>query len=311
MLIIIFKITNYLGEFMVNFNPTEILTKINKDELILHLVGRVRKNSILCLTPTINTNVKDEIFRIIQNRINDRKNYKVDYYNIVGSLDGIVEKTTKSQYSSKFENILGSMSKPTTNDDIDINDCDFYVFEYKNADNTVYFFRRINKMRALKKGFIGTINNGTFTKLDSDNFVGIDNDIDFILYDDEIYILNHISFERILKLSDEFKEAAVKVLNNDVFKKRIENFDKLKSKALENRNYVKRLAKLKNDNFTLFLDKIDKTKKVIEQFNLDIEVKKDKLVFRDDSQVGNFINLMQDSYYRTLIGDHNGIDERK
>ena len=62
---------------------------------------------------------------------------------------------------------------------------------------------------------------------------------------------------------------------------------------------------------TAFLDKIDKTKAVIDQFDLDIEVSNDQLIYRDDTQIGNFVNLMQDSYYRTLIGEQNGIDEKR
>lgn len=75
---------------------------------------------------------------------------------------------------------------------------------------------------------------------------------------------------------------------------------------------MKRLAKLyKNKGVTAFLDKIDKTRDVIKQFNLDIEVSNGMLIYRDETQIGNFVNLMQDSYYRTLIGNQNGIDEKR
>lgn len=59
------------------------------------------------------------------------------------------------------------------------------------------------------------------------------------------------------------------------------------------------------------LKKIDKTRDVIKQFNLDIEVSNGKLIYRDETQIGNFVNLMQDSYYKTLIGDQKGIDEKR
>ena len=72
------------------------------------------------------------------------------------------------------------------------------------------------------------------------------------------------------------------------------------------------MAKLyKNDGITAFLEKIDRTKSVIDQFNLDIEVNKGQLIYRDETQIGNFVNLMQDSYYKTLIGNQNGIDEKR
>ena len=50
---------------------------------------------------------------------------------------------------------------------------------------------------------------------------------------------------------------------------------------------------------------------MIEKFALDIEVENGVLIYRDETQVGNFINLMQDSYYQTLIGEENGIDENR
>ena len=75
---------------------------------------------------------------------------------------------------------------------------------------------------------------------------------------------------------------------------------------------MKRLAKLyKDGGVTTFLKKIDKTRDVIKQFNLDIEVSNGKLIYRDETQIGNFVNLMQDSYYKTLIGDQKGIDEKR
>ena len=142
--------------------------------------------------------------------------------------------------------------------------------------------------------------------------MGIDNAIDFIVIDDKNFIFHDISLERVLKLNDQFKDKAKDVLSNDEFAEKIKNFDELKKRALENGNYVKRLAKLyKNDGITAFLEKIDRTKSVIDQFNLDIEVNKGQLIYRDETQIGNFVNLMQDSYYKTLIGNQNGIDEKR
>lgn len=205
------------------------------------------------------------------------------------------------------------MKKPTVFNNIDPNSFDFFTYEIKDKNNkSIYVFRKINRMKALKKGILGEVANGSFSKIKSSKLLGIDNAVDFIVIDDKIFIFHHISLERVLKLSDKFKDKAKEVLSNDEFPQKIKNFDKLKEKALENGNYVKRLAKLyKDGGVTTFLKKIDKTRDVIKQFNLDIEVSNGKLIYRDETQIGNFVNLMQDSYYKTLIGDQKGIDEKR
>lgn len=59
------------------------------------------------------------------------------------------------------------------------------------------------------------------------------------------------------------------------------------------------------------MDNLDKTKEVIDAFNLEIKLDNDKLFYERKEQVADFINLMQDSYYKTLIGEEKGIDDRK
>ena len=40
-------------------------------------------------------------------------------------------------------------------------------------------------------------------------------------------------------------------------------------------------------------------------------MKNEKLVYSEKSQLGDFVNFMQDAYYLTLIGDAPGVDERR
>ncbi|RIL82534.1 hypothetical protein BUY23_12970, partial [Staphylococcus cohnii] len=62
---------------------------------------------------------------------------------------------------------------------------------------------------------------------------------------------------------------------------------------------------------TLFLDDLITTEKVVIQFNLNInvDIEKQKVYVTDDGQLNELINLMQDSYYQTLIGQRKGIDD--
>lgn len=295
------------------FDSAKLLSAFNENSLMLHLTGRTYNGSLFSVTPTINKSVQQEIINLIKNQINCYDNQNLKKYNIVGSIDDTVEYANADDFINELGKVFSSLKQPTVLNNIDPNSFDFFTYEFKSTNNEpIYVFRKINRMKALKKGILGEIANGSFTKIISSKLLGIDNAIDFIVINNNIFIFHHISLERVLKLNDQFKDKAKDVLSNDEFAKKIKNFDELKKRALENGNYVKRLAKLyKNDGIIMFLDKIDRTRNVIGQFNLDIEVNNGQLIYRDETQIGNFVNLMQDSYYKTLIGDQNGIDEKR
>lgn len=295
------------------FDSKKMLNNIDKKSLMLHLTGRKSNGKLFSITPTIKLNVQKEIITIIKDQINCYDRQNLENYNIVGANDNTVEIANISDVSSELNEIVNSLKQPTVLTNINPSSFDFFTYELKSIDNKpIYVFRKINKMKTLKRGILGEIVKGSFNKIQSSKLLGIDNAIDFIVIGSKIFIFHHISLERVLKLKDKFKDKAKEVLSNTEFAKKIKNFDKLKERALENGNYVKRLAKLyKNDGVTTFLDKINVTKDVIEQFDLDIEVNNGKLIYRDETQIGNFVNLMQDSYYRTLIGNQNGIDEKR
>lgn len=295
------------------FDSAKLLSAFNENSLMLHLTGRTYNGSLFSVTPTINKSVQQEIINLIKNQINCYDNQNLKKYNIVGSIDDTVEYANADDFINELGKVFSSLKQPTVLNNIDPNSFDFFTYEFNSTNNEpIYVFRKINRMKALKKGILGEIANGSFTKIISSKLLGIDNAIDFIVINNNIFIFHHISLERVLKLNDQFKDKAKDVLSNDEFAKKIKNFDELKKRALENGNYVKRLAKLyKNDGIIMFLDKIDRTRNVIGQFNLDIEVNNGQLIYRDETQIGNFVNLMQDSYYKTLIGDQNGIDEKR
>lgn len=296
-----------------NFDSKKMLNNFDKKSLMLHLTGRKSNGKLFSITPTIKVNIQKEIIDIIENQINYYNGQNLENYNIVGANDDTVEIANISDFSSELNEIINSLKQPTALNSINPSSFDFFTYELNDISNKpIYVFRKINKMKALKRGILGEIVQGSFNKIQSSKLLGIDDAIDFIVVGNKIFIFHHISLERVLKLKDKFKDKAEKVLSNTEFAKKIKNFDKLKERALENGNYVKRLAKLyKNTGVTTFLDKINVTKDVIEQFDLDIEVNNGKLIYRDETQIGNFVNLMQDSYYRTLIGNQNGIDEKR
>ncbi|WP_313999916.1 Kiwa anti-phage protein KwaB-like domain-containing protein [Lactobacillus paragasseri] len=295
------------------FNPEHISNLIVEDSVVLHLTGYTHSGEWRTITPTINSNVKNGIIDIICNQLNWCDGLEEKSYNIIGAEDDIVEVTNVADFNESWDKIKQSFAQPTISSRVTVNHYDFFTYELDTSNNKkMYVLRRINKVKAIKSGILGKLFDGEFSKIETSNLLGIDNAIDLLIYEDKIWVFKHIALERIFKLKDEFKEKAKEVLENKIFTDKIKNFDNLKERALKNGNYVKRLAKLHDSSqVTLFLDKIDKTEIVIEKFALDIEVENGVLIYRDETQVGNFINLMQDSYYQTLIGEENGIDENR
>src|SRR5699024_71455 len=107
------------------------------------------------------------------------------------------------------------------------------------------------------------------------------------------------------------------ILNRIESTKKVKNFETIKDKLLNNGRFVRRIAKLSEDNdrATLFIESIENTKNAIEQFNLSIfyneDIEQFEVDYEDYSQLNVLVKLMQDSYYKTIIGDNKGEDPNR
>lgn len=300
----------------------DIVKKVNSNDVNLYMVHNVNSKKgrgYSVVNPTIGNAFRQQLQSIVQDEITRYEGSPQAQYNPIGTLDNVVERA-KVKSVKPISTLKEALDKPLQkfNFNNDSFNCFIYEFSYKDKNGelkSLLVFRRTKKFKSFKKGFIGYLINGTFNELKNSDMLATDEYIDFIMDEDDIYIFQHISFERIFNLRSKFIEKATSVLSNTKLSEKIENFDKLREEALDNQSYVKRLAKLnkgKNDA-ALFLEDLDATKKVIDDFNLDIKFNEagDKLVFRGESQVASFIGLMQDAYYQTLIGKHKGMDKRR
>lgn len=292
--------------------------KINESStnVSLHLSHYTPSKKVKIVTPTIKNEFKNDLKNMTIKELQNHKNVDCRDYNVIGADDGIWESAKVEDYKKNIDSVIKAIDSPTTSFNFNSDNFNFFIYDFCFNDHgnekKIYAFRRTKKFKSFKKGFIGQIVDGTFKKLGKSNLLGTDNIVDVIIYENEIAIFQHISFERIFKISNEFYEKAEKVLSNKKFAESIINFKKLKKDALKNGNYIKRLTKIANDgSATLFLKDLSETEKVIKSFALDIDIKDGKMEYRDETQLGNFINFMQDAYYKTLIGNKNGVDERR
>lgn len=287
---------------------------------MVHKIKSRRKDSkgYSVVNPIIQDEFKKQLKDIVSNELNYYQDLKICKYNPVGGLGNDIEYAEIKDFPS-IKLLKTALENPIEKYNFNNSNFACFVYEFSYEENnqtkSLLVFRRTNKFKKFKKGFMGYLIDGSFEKLSNKDILATDDSIDFIMDDEVVYIFKHISFERIFNLKNEFREKAIEVLKNQKLSEKIENFDKLKDAALDDQSYVRRLAKLSDSNNdpTLFLNNLIDTKKVINDFHLDIEISKDKnkLIFRDESQVSSIIGLMQDAYYETLIGKIRGMDKRR
>jgi len=261
--------------------------------------------------PTICDDVADEIRNISTENLSKVIDVQQEEYNPAGALDDTVEICPIDDYSD-IQELIDSFEIPGRGS-LEPKIVKFFVFEFVYKGNSIYAIRRHNKIKSIRRGFIGTVLQDRFSKVTAEDIFGIDDQIDLLISGDEILIINHTSFERIFNITNEFIERAESVLDNRELVNQIVNFDQFKEDLLSNMNYVKRTAKLYGDsNVFRFLEEPESVERIIEQFNLGIEVNENgNYNYQDKSQAGELINFMQDSYYETLIRNEPGVDERR
>ena len=255
---------------------------------------------------------KEKIREIALEVLKKCEKYSIEKYNPIGAISNTLEKTTIEEFEMVKE-LIDSLEKPGVSDDITAEDVNFVIYEFRTMKGISYFMRRYTKLQIFKKGFLGRLMDDKFEKLDASKLLGIDATVDIIVDGRDILIIQHTAFERIFDLDREFVEAAKEVLSNPKLGEKIEGFKQLKEDLLDNGSYVKRVSKLKNrKNAMVFLDAPENTKKAIDEFRLNIPISSsNKYVYTEKSQLGEFINLMQDAYYKTIIGGEKGTDERR
>lgn len=155
--------------------------------------------------------------------------------------------------------------------------------------------------------------NGIYDEMTENKFLTIDTDIDLLILDNYTYIFEHISIERIFVMLEEFQDKANSTLDEISKFNNFSDFESIRQSILSNGRLVRRVAKLSEEpeRSTLFLKDIDRTFEVIKNLDLNITInsKTKKFILTDDSELNELINLMQDSYYETLIGKRSGTDE--
>lgn len=297
--------------------------KENKDKIDFYFISKKKtsdgKSIYKAYSPSISKNIQKKVKEITVNRVSEvisaieEKNYIQDEYNPCGHIDRSIEMCNKT-FVKNSQDIISSLKNENQLQNIMCtNDIHTYCFEFKHDNKEIIVLRRFTKMQKLREGFLGTFIEGTFKKINGE-VLGVDNDIDLILFDEKILILNHISLERIFDLEEQFKSQARETINMIEEKNIICNFEEFEKDVLNNIPAVKRLTKIaSNETLPLFFKNFNRVVEVSKEFGLGITFSDDEsqIVYEDKSQITEITLLMNDAYYKTLIGRTPGMDKLK
>jgi len=237
------------------------------------------------------------------------KNITVQY-NPIGVADGEIENLNASSIphiANFMESIQDDMVYKAMHE-LEISKVDFYCFEISYDGQAIFLFRQFQKLKKLRKGIIAQIVEDELKSMDG-NFLGIDETIDIVVFNDEVYLLNHISLERIFKYKDEFlqktNEAIVELLDQNV----IANIEQFTEDCRRDIRIMKRFTNIMTKGrLPLFFDNYEKVSGIVDELGLDIDFDEDdRLIYRERSQLFYIVSLLSDAYFKTLIADRTGL----
>ena len=261
--------------------------------------------------PQVSSQVQHDILNIILPCVKRQleSTVLVDY-NPVGVADGEIECLNQSSVS-QLNDFLESISQENLYKEmknLSISQISFYCIKIAFSGKTLYLFRQFAKMKKLRSGYVARFFNDELVAME-DNFLGIDENTDMIYFNDKIYILNHISLERIFNYRDVYlqktNEAMGELLRQGVFK----NLEQFNEDCCRDVRIMKRFTNIMTQGrLPLFFENYEKVPDIVRELGLEIEFDEDsKIIYREKSQLFHIINLMSDAYFKSLLANRMGI----
>lgn len=208
-----------------------------------------------------------------------------------------VEKTINELETE--DNIHGDMGE------LKLESINFYCVTLRNKEETMYIFRRFSKMKKIRRGFLGILEDNSLRKIENDLFIGFDRDIDILVFQNQMLIINRFALQTIFNLQDYFMERATEALDKVERGNVIENFDEFREDCLNDRQAAQRITKILNTpgRISGFLRTANSLPNVIGKADLDIELnEKGQIVYKSDRAVrSQILFCMADAYYLSLL----------
>lgn len=184
-----------------------------------------------------------------------------------------------------------------------LKELNFYVIKIPLTENSdLILFKKYQTIKC----FYGTkplFFTGTdFKEENSNNFLLFETDnIDFFIYENNIYIDNTFYFQMIAKENATDFSKAKEVINSINNFIPIQNIDTL-IKDMESNNNVKRaLLNISNNLDTISKLSIDNIKNIINEFSLNVEISDKNEIIYDSNHKSEILDIFQDNYLTSQI----------
>jgi len=298
-----------------------LITKLNNTsaseiDVRLYFTRKKQNGRYTSYSPGISTELQQNLKNIVIDGLDRVKDTEQREFSPIGFMDDTIETTTVSEINS-YQEIMDSLDEEVVKrgkiTPKEIGRFNFYCLKIYIKDyGELWTFRRVTKFNRLAHGVIGRLINGDFEKLEP-NLLGIDGNLDIIIFNNEILILNHISLERIFSIYDQYTEKATETLNIVEQAGRIKNFEQFREDCLSDKRVTRALTKILNEEQRLnkCFENFENVIKVVDIFGLEIEFEEGNktLIYEDKSQLMDITRLIRDSFYETVITGTKGVDE--
>lgn len=261
--------------------------------------------------PSISEAVQAELFNTIFPYVDKQlDSLKLVDYNPLGVLDGELESISTEEIPL-FQDFLNSITEENINKEMDslrIEKIDFYCIEISYDGKRVYMFRQFQKLKKLRQGFLTRIIDNELNVIDND-FLGIDELIDMIVFEGKIYLFNHISLERVFSYRDEFLKKTNEALGEILTKNVISNIEQFADDCRNDIRIMKRFTNIMTkERLPLFFDNYDKVPEIVAELELDLDFDEEgKMIYKERSQLFHIINLLSDAYFKSLLAQRTGV----
>jgi len=298
-------------------NLNEVREILCKEDLIktVHF-SRKTKTHYISYSPEVDPVILDDLLNYMYSYLESFTDLEQIAFNPTGCRDGTVE-TCSSDYLGNFEEVISSFNVGNIeNIEDEVDNLSFYCIDVADqAGNNLKLFRRVTKFKRLySKGLLAAFQGNRLNKVD-DKMLGLDGNIDLIIYNGEVAILSHTSLERIFRLEEQYLNKAVEAIALLKGSNKIVNFDEFEEDCMSDLRVRKVLTKMLSEERDLdrCFDNFNNIVETIDLFGLEIEIQRapvPQIIYEDKKQIMDILRIARDSYYLSLVRERPGIDNK-
>ncbi|UXS60598.1 DUF4868 domain-containing protein [Staphylococcus ureilyticus] len=240
---------------------------------------------------------------------------RVENYNIIGADQSIIESYNLNENLMNIptiDELFTNTNKLVNINNEELKNYNYFIIDVVLNNEHFYFIRKPFKPNTLKKGKLLSEQRGQFGWINETNLIVFDDKIDMIITNETLFIFNRTSFEHAYNFSEIYDYLSYQVLENQVLKDNIENFEELLIDIGETETLQRRVANLYDkENICLFLEQIEITKKINDNYKLNLTFNGNQIVYEEKAQAKHIVAFMQDAFYETYLGKEQGTDTRR